>query len=478
MIYVGNKRVEAIRLNRANVNAVYVGPKKVWDREVELLKTFKKAVLADGGIYDEELFTTEFFRHYPTVKNEAIVLTVCGAYKAGIIYGINCITGQAVKFTFGRTSVGTYIDKYGKLQTVGANIPRIDYDPVGLWLRGYLFENGMSQLFLNSLFEGNIIGWTTSNVVPSYPSQLSSRGRRFLEITKQNAGNANIYSNTVMSGANNTIAYRVTLRAGTANSATIALGATIDSGYPVGGLWGDSLTTGFVKKSGPGTLTRDVGTVIIVAGLSTTEDTVVEVWRKYVNSTSCHARVYPGNYTISNIGDSVLFSTPQMEINALGVCTSQMDASNGQVTRTGDTLVSQTDLIQDAEGTILIEGSQLGGYSNNTMLIRGGTGRLWYHDVNPVFLYMWDGTTLLNRNAYYSNGLKAKVAGSWKAGGQMKLGINGSPLQSGPYDGSFGSPGNITIAGAHSGKIQSHLRAFAIIHRQLSDAEHIALTQP
>jgi len=52
--------------------------------------------------------------------------------------------------TFTRTSVGTYFDSAGTLQTATANTPRWDYDPVTLALRGLLIEEQRTNLLLNS----------------------------------------------------------------------------------------------------------------------------------------------------------------------------------------------------------------------------------------------------------------------------------------------------------------------------------------
>ena len=52
--------------------------------------------------------------------------------------------------TFTRTSVATYFDANGVIQTAAANAPRFDYDPVALTLRGLLIEEARTNLLLNS----------------------------------------------------------------------------------------------------------------------------------------------------------------------------------------------------------------------------------------------------------------------------------------------------------------------------------------
>lgn len=476
MIRIGSNRIGRALVKDINVNGIYLGPKLVWGREVELLQMFKASVLADGGIFDEELFTTEFFRVHQTIRNEAIVLIVCGAYKAGIIYGINCITGQAVPSQFGRVGVGTYIDKYGKLQTAGANMPRIDYDPLTLVLRGYLGENGSTNISPNSLFNGNITGWNAQNCTPSYPATLSKRGRKFVELTKTSSGSlSNIAINSVMSGANTRIAYRATLRAGTSTSATIALGGFPDS-VTNNGLWGDSSSTGFRKIDGPGTLTREVGTVIIVSGLSTTEDTEIEVWRQYTGNTSLQARVYPGSYVVANAGESCLFSTPQLEINALGVCTSQIDTDGSQQTRAADSWFGATSLLNNTESTVYVEGEGISGSGGAFFLYRGGptSGDISHRPDGRVQL--WDGTSMVQSTNTVPFGGKIKIAASFRDSANKKIALNGGGVTTNSYSGKFGNQISTLYMGYPTAGRRVHTRAFAILHRQLSDAEHISLT--
>lgn len=53
--------------------------------------------------------------------------------------------------TFTRASSATYFDSTGTLQTAGTNVPRYDYDPTTLLLRGLLLEDSRTNFLLNSL---------------------------------------------------------------------------------------------------------------------------------------------------------------------------------------------------------------------------------------------------------------------------------------------------------------------------------------
>jgi hypothetical protein len=52
--------------------------------------------------------------------------------------------------TFTRGSTATYFDATGTMQTAAANVPRWDYDPATLALRGLFFEENRTNLFPNS----------------------------------------------------------------------------------------------------------------------------------------------------------------------------------------------------------------------------------------------------------------------------------------------------------------------------------------
>ena len=54
------------------------------------------------------------------------------------------------RITYTRTGNATYFDSAGAMQTVGANVPRLDYDPITLQPRGFLAEIAATNLLLNS----------------------------------------------------------------------------------------------------------------------------------------------------------------------------------------------------------------------------------------------------------------------------------------------------------------------------------------
>ncbi|OIN59823.1 phage head spike fiber domain-containing protein [Arsenicibacter rosenii] len=62
-------------------------------------------------------------------------------------------------YTFTRNSIATRINSAGAMETVAANVPRIDYDPVTLACRGLLTEEKRTNYFQNSFTPGS---WATA----------------------------------------------------------------------------------------------------------------------------------------------------------------------------------------------------------------------------------------------------------------------------------------------------------------------------
>jgi hypothetical protein len=65
----------------------------------------------------------------------------------------------AIGGTFSRTSIGTYYNSTGTIQTAAANAPRFDYDPVTLQPKGLLIEESRTNFIINS---SDILNWTSS----------------------------------------------------------------------------------------------------------------------------------------------------------------------------------------------------------------------------------------------------------------------------------------------------------------------------
>ena len=66
------------------------------------------------------------------------------------------------RITFTRASTATRVNERGLIETVAANVPRIDFDPVTLACKGLLIEEARTNALLNSLIDGTPL--TTQSV--------------------------------------------------------------------------------------------------------------------------------------------------------------------------------------------------------------------------------------------------------------------------------------------------------------------------
>ena len=74
-----------------------------------------------------------------------------GLVPPGVTLDLDFMVGALdPRITFTRASTGTYFDATGTMQTAAVNVPRWDYDPNTLALRGLLFEEQRTNALLNS----------------------------------------------------------------------------------------------------------------------------------------------------------------------------------------------------------------------------------------------------------------------------------------------------------------------------------------
>lgn len=90
---------------------------------------------------------------------------------------LNFLNGETLdsRITFTRGSAGTRINAAGVIESVGANLPRFDFDPVTLVSRGLWCERQRTNLLLNSTIDGANLA-TQSVTVSAVPHTLSFYG--------------------------------------------------------------------------------------------------------------------------------------------------------------------------------------------------------------------------------------------------------------------------------------------------------------
>ena len=127
-----------------------------------IIDNFVNKVLEDGGTVDEVLLRNEYNNLHTINKKQSTLTMIGGAYKATKLYGMNPQTSALIPFTFSRTGVATRVNRDGLLETVPADTPRMDYDPVTKKFKGLLMEKGGANLLARSEEFDNAV-WAKSN---------------------------------------------------------------------------------------------------------------------------------------------------------------------------------------------------------------------------------------------------------------------------------------------------------------------------
>lgn len=139
-----------------------------------ILNTLKTNVLADGGTYEDVLVRNEYLDLHTTIKKQASLVVAGGMYKTGTVYGFNPQTSALIPFTFTRANnTATRVNKDGLVETVAADVPRMDYDPVTKQFKGLLMEKGSTNLHTFSEDFTNA-AWTKNSVTVTSTSEVSS----------------------------------------------------------------------------------------------------------------------------------------------------------------------------------------------------------------------------------------------------------------------------------------------------------------
>jgi hypothetical protein len=120
------------------------------------------------------------------------------------------------RITFTRGSIGTRVNKNGIIETISANQPRFDYDPISGECKGLLIEESRSNLITNSnnFGSGNAFYGITPNVVISPDGTLNAS--KFFEGP---INNFHVYFNSFTAVAGRTYCASVFLKAAESTNA-------------------------------------------------------------------------------------------------------------------------------------------------------------------------------------------------------------------------------------------------------------------
>ncbi len=234
--------------------------------------------------------------------------------------------------TFTRASTATRVNASGLIETVAADVPRFDYDPVTLAIKGLLVEEARTNLVTNSSAEVNLTGWlTNAGAVNTRDQTYVIEGAWSVKCAIPNASSSGLYLAGVPASASTAYAYSVWVYAD-----AVAVGKT----FSVGMEW----------KSGGG-----------ANGASTSQKTLVAGWQRLVHTATSAVGtdvIVPILYTTAAQGAfNIWVDLPQVEAGAFP--TSAIPTTTAAATRSADICydadVSAT--VNAAEGTAVVEAS-------------------------------------------------------------------------------------------------------------------------
>lgn len=262
------------------------------------------------------------------------------------------------RITFTRGTTGTRVNRLGLIETVAANRPRYDYDPITKQCKGLLIENSSTNYFPNSII--SIPNWAANNIGATTNAGVAPDGTMTATLlTTNTSGTSNQPRVEYGAGTSATIAgitytFTAFCKAGTVNYVTFGL-------Y--------ELTTGsainyqvIFNLTGSGSVTYTVGTI----GNSSITP-YPNGWYRCLMTITLSSGTYsgsgwkigicntPNTYYNSNYGDTIYAWGAQVE--SAPYATSYIPTSGAQVTRGGDLAsISGTNFsswYNQAEGTVI-----------------------------------------------------------------------------------------------------------------------------
>ena len=255
------------------------------------------------------------------------------------------------RITFSRGSIGTRVNSNGLIETIDANQPRFDYDPISGECRGLLIEESRTNLLT---YSEDLDTWYKSpgGINVTQNATTSPFGQSTAELIEviSSGGSKSISKDTVTV---NGTTYTASVFAKSANSRTFSMGLFTTAFI---GLYNFNLTAS-------GSVTTQV------AGVSASIIPYPNGWYRCIltattNSVGTTLLIYP-NTTVNKVGDSVYLYGAQVEQGAFP--TTYIPTSASTVTRSADnasmTGTNFSSWYNSTEGTILAQARR--GYSGN-----------------------------------------------------------------------------------------------------------------
>ena len=224
------------------------------------------------------------------------------------------------RITFSRGSIGTRVNRNGLIETIAANQPRFDFDPISGECRGLLIEESRTNLLT---YSEDLDTWYKSpgGINVTQNATTSPFGQSTAELIEviSSGGSKSISKDTVTV---NGTTYTASVFAKSANSRTFSMGLFTTAFI---GLYNFNLTAS-------GSVTTQV------AGVSASIIPYPNGWYRCIltattNSVGTNLLIYP-NTTVNKVGDSVYLYGAQLEAGS--VPTSYIPTTASTVTRSAD----------------------------------------------------------------------------------------------------------------------------------------------
>lgn len=233
-----------------------------------------------------------------------------------------------------RPSPKWVFDKTGALVQVPAGTFAISYDPTDLTKAPYaVVEPAATNLVTAS--DTLTTGWVGTASVAASGKTYFGRPYQRISKTLSTAFEQLTFNFGAVTGGQ-TVVLTIALRGDTSADATVGLYDT------TGASFGSSVDAQARIVSGPGTIAQLTGGAFNLAQLSPVGNTLVEIKRTYVSNGVGSLLIYPGGTTSTTIGDAILATRVQIELDR---ATSYIPTTTAPVTRAADVLGSGAGLV-------------------------------------------------------------------------------------------------------------------------------------
>jgi hypothetical protein len=358
-------------------------------------------------------------------------------------------------------NTATRVNSSGLIETVNANLPRFDYNPVTLAAKGLLIEEQRRNLLTYS-DQFNNANWSKSvTITPDTVTSPDGTTNADTATKAATAFQSVFQSVTSVSGTVYTAS--MYFKANTFTRASIAvISGTTDVRYwydlsakTVGGAI-STFTTGYVGSS-----IEDAGNGWLRCTLTVT-----------AQSTLTNAYFYPDKADTATAGSVFIYGA---QLEAGSFASSYIPTTNTALTRNADdvtmTGTNFTSWYNASAGTFISTFRSATSTASVLVTDASGSGRPLYI-VSGGVVRIFDGTAPINAGGTYTFGTVAS-AGSSYGGGTMSCALNGGTVGTGAFDGSMGTSG--LYIGRNPAQpneyIKGHIQKVAFYPMRFSDRE-------